>query len=387
MSKKPCAVVIALFAAAGCCWTTPRADAQVTQVDVDNVLTGMGSTTPVPATRLEVAIPGLTQEGAADLASITGAEDLVFIEALVVEVDYDQGLGLGVMHEYLQKTAANPNPQPSDSQVRNEPANPADYAGPIAGERGDVRNAQARFPLQPNLGTGLEINTRTDLDDGVLYSTLQALVNDGKARVLAKPSITTVCGFTARINTGEILPFLSTTSNVYGNLTTVTEFKNVGLQLSVTPNVIYLAGQGRTDMISMKATFEDSTVTRYRMEGEFPVPIVDVRRQDTEVIVRSGETFMMSGLLRSRLSYSKRGIPYLMDVPVVDVLSSKRENFDLTTELVVTIKPTIVESRVLDLADNIGAAKAELEYRVRELDAVQNAVRENIHQRASGKKK
>lgn len=348
--RKPLWVLLLMGFFAAAAW------AQASDVSIQGLIGQIGGKEP---TVVRPAVPGLDVVGPDSLAALTGQEDLVFIEVIVLEEDFDKDKGFGVIHEYLQ----NVNGAPTGGNLTGE----------RPGEEGDVRNANLRFPIFPtnNFQNGAQIRTRTELSRGVLYSTIQALVNDGKAHILAKPSITTIDGFTAHITTSEIVPFLARRTLSTGVSSVVTEFKRVGLDLQVTPNVIYLTGQGRTDNILLQVVPEDSTITKYRMDGDFPVPIVDVRRQKTDVVVKSGETFMMSGLVREREVDVIQGIPGLIDVPGLNYLTSRTNKAKAVTELVILVTPTIVESRLIDLASNINELQNVLEERVRHLDDLQ----------------
>ena len=150
------------------------------------------------------------------------AERQIFIEVLVVETDYDADHASGVIHEYLQRV---------NGELRDQP-----YYGDPDGDRGSLRPSIINFPTLPNEDTGTQIVGTADLDTGVLRSTLQALVESGKARVLSKPSILVLNGKEGVLQAGEQVPYLQ---RVLGNKDTVlvTSHTDTGITMKVTPTI------------------------------------------------------------------------------------------------------------------------------------------------------
>ena len=293
------------------------------------------------------------------------AERQVFIEVLVVETTYDDAETSGVIHEYLQRV---------NGELRSAP-----YSDDPAGDRGDVRPSVINFPNLPNADAGLQLVGTTDLETGVLRSTIQSLIESGKARILSKPSILVLNAQTGEIKAGEQIPFLQ---RVLGQKDTVlvTSHKDTGITLKVTPTIynerIGYGGAGANPEASdaevaqwsryvvMEVEANDYVLTRYRKEASTPMPIFDVRKQNTTVVVESGKTFVMGGLLRQRESKVVNGVPVLADIPAIGRAFSNHDDSIVTRELSITITPTIVADelalseqvdRTLDLTQQITA--------------------------------
>ncbi|MBE7558042.1 type II and III secretion system protein [bacterium] len=293
------------------------------------------------------------------------AQRQIYIEVLVVETDYDADHSTGVIHEYLQRV---------NGELRGRP-----YTGDPDDDRGSLRPSIINFPTLPNEDTGTQIVGTADLDTGLLRSTLQALVESGKARVLSKPSILVLNGKQGVIQAGEQVPYLA---RVLGNKDTVlaTSHKDTGITMKVTPTIWNEWTVDRqappeevmkwSRYIVLDVEADDRVLTRYRKEASNPMPIFDVRKQNTTVVVESGRTFMMGGLLRQRDSRAVTGIPVLADVPVAGRAFSSHKESKVTKELSITITPTILADevalagqidRTLDLSEQIRAEQRRVE--------------------------
>ena len=77
------------------------------------------------------------------------------------------------------------------------------------------------------------------------------------------------------------------------------------------------------------------------LEG-FRVPALATRRTETEVELRDGQTFAISGLLDRNMNESLRRVPGIGDIPILGYLFRSQAYQKNNTELVVMITPHIV---------------------------------------------
>jgi general secretion pathway protein D len=73
-------------------------------------------------------------------------------------------------------------------------------------------------------------------------------------------------------------------------------------------------------------------------------PTIQNRSLLSTVTIESGETVMLGGLIRERAEDTKSGIPILHEIPVIGALFGATNQSASRTELVVLIRPVIVES-------------------------------------------
>lgn len=198
-------------------------------------------------------------------------------------------------------------------------------------------------------GGQIAVNALT-LKGVTLEATIDALVRDGKANLLASPSIAVINGQEARIVIGERFPYKERTQTTSGT-TETTKFVDIGTTLKVNPQI------NDDGYITMNLHPEVSSLTEALDAG----PRVSTREADTTVRVREGETLVIGGLIRQTDNRSEDKIPYLGDIPVLGHLFKRSERNVQQTELAVFITPRILFSR--EEREKLGIKKqAEAEY-------------------------
>jgi pilus assembly protein CpaC len=75
----------------------------------------------------------------------------------------------------------------------------------------------------------------------------------------------------------------------------------------------------------------------------FTIPGIATRRAKTTVELRDGQSFAIAGLLSSDFNDTMRGIPGIMEVPVIGTLFRSSSYQRNETELVVIITPRLVQ--------------------------------------------
>ena len=162
---------------------------------------------------------------------------------------------------------------------------------------------------------------------------IRALITDGRAKMLARPNITTVQGHEALINIGAEVPVpRTTTSNTV--TTTGIDYREAGIILRYTPRV----------------TADGNIVARVHTEVSTPVFVEDLkayrfqkRSADTTVRLKNGETMVIGGLIDSDESRSLSKIPFLGDLPVLGAFFRSVRTSKTETELMI-----FLTARVLD---------------------------------------
>jgi len=141
------------------------------------------------------------------------------------------------------------------------------------------------------------------------------------------------------ISLGEI-PVITPQGGSLSNTITVT-YKQVGVSLAFTPTVV------DNDLINLIVAPEVSQLNNnvppaVNLNG-FNVPGVDTRRAKTTVELRDGQSFAIAGLLSSDFNDTVRGIPGLMDVPILGTLFHSNQYQRNETELVIIVTPRLVQ--------------------------------------------
>ncbi|MCG8669820.1 MAG: pilus assembly protein N-terminal domain-containing protein [Pseudomonadales bacterium] len=162
-------------------------------------------------------------------------------------------------------------------------------------------------------------------------STLRLLQQKGVARVLAQPKLVTKSGSKAEfLAGGEIpLPF----RNNDGDLEV--SFKQVGVILDMEPVA------DPDGFIATKINVEVSEVdSSIEVLG---IPGFTARRTMMEMNAQSGQTMVISGILKAEDSKSVNKLPGLGSIPIIGELFKSRDFVQRTTELVIFVTPYLID--------------------------------------------
>jgi len=164
---------------------------------------------------------------------------------------------------------------------------------------------------------------------------IRALEEQGKARVLSNPSVTTLDGRQTALHTGETYYYevavaAATTGGIVKDIRTF----DVGVSLVVNPRV------NQNGEITLTIS---PTVAALRGTSEFSLPIVTERAVVTTVRVKSGETAVIAGLVSDEEQVTMKKVPFLGDIPIVGELFKSRERRPSHREVLIFVTPTIVE--------------------------------------------
>ncbi len=203
-------------------------------------------------------------------------------------------------------------------------------------------------PTLDSVGKALSLNQISKLTRGNVFLTLPTVVvdlikSDSDAQTLANPRMRVLNGGTAKINVGDKVPILlssssstGTTSNTIGGTTTVTstDFKDVGIKLSLEPT-IYLNNDVR-----MKLNLEITSLGEFVKDvGQFKF---GNRTAETTLNVHDGETVVIGGLIRDEDRTAVNKIPGLGDIPILGKLFSHTSQQKVKTDIILTITPHVV---------------------------------------------
>lgn len=239
------------------------------------------------------------------------------LEAQIIEINSDYTKNLGIQY-WSQTPGSNSN---SDSSTGNS------NSGITVGTAG--------------LFYGGEDFSSTRKHGGWLGShianvnvTLQALINEGKARILSRPSITTMSGKTANILIGGRIPIPVSDGN--GNVSI--DWHEYGMKLNIEPVV------DSEDKITSKVHAEVSTLDYSHgvKIDSFSVPGIATREAESEVNVHSGMTMAIGGLINSEDAKIVSKIPLLGDLPIIGRFFRHTSNTRDKREVIILITPTLV---------------------------------------------
>lgn len=163
---------------------------------------------------------------------------------------------------------------------------------------------------------------------------LQAVTSTSESNVLATPSLMTLDNEEASFIVGDEVPTLTgaTSSANNDNPFQTIERREVGIKLSIKPQV------NEGDAVKLDIEQEVSNIN-----GTTPVDITFATRQvKTSVMVGSGDTVVIGGLIDENVQESESKVPLLGDIPLLGRLFRSTSSTVSKRNLMVFIRPTII---------------------------------------------
>jgi len=191
-------------------------------------------------------------------------------------------------------------------------------------------NEEVHITPDPITGPAGTVKFGTVKGFGSLDATLNALEAANKANIISNPRITTVNNREATVIVGQQIPLI--VQDFAGNA--VTQLTTIGIKLSVTPHIN--VGNKITMDVHPEVSDLSSQAT---VAGGI---IINTTQADTRVMVNDGETAVIGGLIRSNESDNNRGVPVLMDIPVIGHLFRTSTKVRQKRELLIFLTPKII---------------------------------------------
>lgn len=178
---------------------------------------------------------------------------------------------------------------------------------------------------------------------------LQTLASALDTNLLSAPKVTTVNNREAEIKLIQKLPWAEPVVSVEGTSGSVTvtwtiNFEEVGISLKVTPTIT----EDRNIMmtlspeVSEKTSDYSLTVTQGTTSVPYTVPIIDKRSASTKVVVGDGQTLIIGGMIKDKVTKGESKVPLLGDIPYLGYLfKSKKDIYD-KTELLIFVSPKVI---------------------------------------------
>lgn len=216
---------------------------------------------------------------------------------------------------------------------------------------GDISSSSGNFNVLPQpgsaAGAGLTLSTLYTHGADFFLARVQALEENGDARVLGRPSVLTMDNIQATLeNTTSYYIPVSGTS---GDTALADLFKvDSGTVLKVTPHIIKGAGQpyadGRPrDSIKLVVSVQDDqNDDSSRSPDVGALPPIKQTKINTQAIVGEGQSLLIGGYYYERRSDTQRGVPGLMRIPLLGNLFRTSEKGSRRMERLILITPRVV---------------------------------------------
>ncbi|EEP89767.1 type II secretion system secretin GspD [Yersinia kristensenii] len=235
----------------------------------------------------------------------------VLVEAIIVETQNGEGLNLGIKWANKFHGGVNFLQNPDRIRANNNSENPI-----------------------PTVISGLTAGFYKGNWDGLFT----ALATNSNNNILATPSIVTLDNMEAEFNVGQEVPVLTSTQTtatdkVYNSISR----QSVGVMLKVKPQI----NKGDSVLLEIRqevSSVADSSGTNANNLGS----VFNKRVVNNAVLVKSGETVVVGGLLDKKLSKVINKVPFLGDIPLIGRLFQQRKENIEKSNLILFIRPTIL---------------------------------------------
>ncbi len=223
-------------------------------------------------------------------------------------------------------------------------------------ERGDQLGAANATPL--NFANSVGANGSSLGYFGIateITSRINLAVSSGNAVILAQPRLAARSGGEATFLAGGEFPI--EISNING---TTVEFKEFGIQLNVKPTV------DKYNNIRANVETELSAVDQsVAVNG---IPGLITRKTTADVMLASGETLVMSGLINQESSKDISGLKFLSEIPILGALFRSKNFRDKKSELVIFVTPSVFNANSDVNKDAIEYAREGIKNTVESID-------------------
>ncbi len=185
---------------------------------------------------------------------------------------------------------------------------------------------------------------------------INAAIERGKGKILARPKLVCLSGEEANFLVGGEIPVVTVTSTAGGDtIAEDVEYKEFGVKLNIRPQLVdedsvrlYLNTQVKELSSDGQYTRSDGTV----------IKAFATRQASTVLQLREGQGVVISGLLKDKVAKDDISkVPGLGDIPILGALFRSKDYQEDQTELVISLVPKIIrhkakKERLARLAEN-----------------------------------
>ena len=259
---------------------------------------------------------------------------MVYIEALIMEVDVNKNFQLGVEWRAVKDLG----------KISGfDTGQAAAFGGSGGGGTGGAYNLFPGTSTQPTfpggfslgvLGAGISIG-------GVIFPNIGAVINavqqDAAVHILSNPQLLTSDNEEATISVGKNIPYITRAERSTTNVDYTTyEYRDVGVIMTITPSI------NTERFVRLKLNQEVSTIVQE--ESTVGLPTTLKRTAKTTIMIKDNQTIVIGGLMGDSSTSSNYQVPLLGDIPLLGWLFKTKGQRREKTNLYIFITPHIIET-------------------------------------------
>ena len=158
---------------------------------------------------------------------------------------------------------------------------------------------------------------------------LSALQTEGRGEVISNPRVITANGKQAYVEQGTEIPYREASSSGAATVS----FKKAVLGLTVTPQIT------PDNRILMDLAVTNDTIGQV-FDG---IPTLDIRRVNTQVLVKTGETVVLGGVFEQSAQRDASKVPLLGDLPLLGNFFKNDIKSNSKRELLIFVTPKLLQ--------------------------------------------
>jgi len=200
--------------------------------------------------------------------------------------------------------------------------------------------------LFPGEGTAAADSNTFIYDDagkpaGSFSAAIQALVEDGKATIKARPKVVTVDGRQAIISIGRQVPVIQETQ--VGDQRSIFEinFVPVGITLNIKPRIGAGAREVQMQVDAVVSNIE--TINNVIADASLRAPELNTREVHDIVRIPNHQALILGGLISTETERRTYRVPILGDLPLIGSLFRRSKTAEMRTEIIIVLTPHISE--------------------------------------------
>jgi pilus assembly protein CpaC len=168
---------------------------------------------------------------------------------------------------------------------------------------------------------------------------IQDMASKQVLEILAEPTITALSGHTGTFLAGGEFPFPMVQGGMSGQVSVSVQFMPYGVNLNFLP-VVLDDGTIRLH-VAPEVSALDYT-NEVEIDG-YTIPAISTRRAETDIELRDGQTFALTGLLDRRITDQFEQMPGFASIPILGMLFRSKNLHHSTSELLVIVTPHIID--------------------------------------------
>jgi type IV pilus assembly protein PilQ len=288
------------------------------------------SVIPRTNTLLVTDIPEYTEKIVAMIRELDKESPQITITAKIASISLDYAKELGVQWGGKVNTGGKyVDPDGTTQQTFTAQGGTLMGVGGTSGE-----NFVVDLPASVSSGTGGALNLLIGkIGSEVLEVQLSAMESKGKGSILSAPKVITQDNQSAKMESTFKIPYQEVNTSTSGVTTFTYKFVDVIISLEVTPHVI-------GDRIFMDVRVDKGDAI---MNPAPTPPSTKTSTLTTKVLIDTGETVVIGGLIEQTKSDTITQVPFLSKLPLLGWLFKKKTAEDDKKELLIFITPTIIK--------------------------------------------